>query len=268
MAVLVPILTNKQTMKEKMKLKGKVALITGASRGIGQAVAEHLAAEGAALALHCHLLDREEKLFLRRLEKKYGVKAKFYEAVFPDLKGIRAMVEQVGKDFGRIDILVNNAGVYPETKFFSATEASWDRVMGVNLKSNFFISQMVAKMMIKKGGGNILNIASVAGMYPRTSSLEYAVSKAGMIHLTKSLAHLLAPKIRVNAIAPSYTWTSFMSFMKNKSEVRRRMQAIPFKSFNMPDDVARAALFLVTADSRYVTGEVMVIDGGRGGAVF
>ena len=250
------------------QLSGKVAFITGATRGIGQAIAEMFAAEGADLALHCHLLDREEKLFLAKLQKKHGVRAKFYEADLLDMKALKTMVAGVQKDFKKIDILVNNAGIYPETKFFSTTEKSWDEVLGVNLKGNFFVTQLVTKAMLKSGGGNVVNIASVAGVYPRTTSLEYAVSKAGMIHLSKSLAQVLAPKIRVNVVAPSYTWTGFMSFMKNKQEVKRRLKGVPFKAFNTPEDVAQAALFFVTDASRYVTGEVLVIDGGRRAAVF
>lgn len=251
------------------KLAGKVAFITGATRGIGHAIAELFAEQGADLALHCHVLDREEQVFLVKLKRKYGVRAVFYEAELPNMEVIKDMVACIYKDFKKIDILVNNAGVYPDTKFFTTTEQSWDKVLDVNLKSNFFITQLVTKKMVKSGGGNVVNIASIAGVYPRTTSLEYAVSKAGMVHLTKSLAQLLAPKqIRVNVVAPSYTWTGFMTFMKNKAEVKRRLKGIPLKAFNAPEDVAAAALFFASEDSRYVTGQVLVIDGGRGAAVF
>ena len=255
-------------MSKNKKLAGKVAFITGATRGIGHAIAELFAEQGADLALHCHVLDREEKVFLTKLKKKYGVKAVFYEAELPDMENIKNMVACVQKDFKKIDILVNNAGIYPETKFFSTTEKSWDQVIDVNLKSNFFITQLITGKMLKTGGGNVVNIASVAGVYPRTTSLEYAVSKAGMIHLSKSLSQVLAPKIRVNVVAPSYTWTGFMSFMKNKQDVKRRLKGIPLKAFNAPEDVAEAALFLASDASRYITGEVIVIDGGRGAARF
>lgn len=255
-------------MKQNKKLAGKVAFITGATRGIGHAIAELFAEQGADLALHCHVLDREEKVFLTKLKKKYGVRAFFYEAELPDISVIKDMVARVQKDFKKIDILVNNAGVYPETKFFTTTEKSWDYVMDVNLKSSFFITQLITKKMLKTGGGNVVNIASVAGVYPRTTGLEYAVSKAGMIHLSKSLAQVLAPKIRVNVVAPSYTWTGFMGFMKNKQDVKRRLQGIPLKAFNAPKDVAEAALFLASDASRYITGGVIIIDGGRGAARF
>jgi 3-oxoacyl-[acyl-carrier protein] reductase len=251
-----------------MKLKGKVVLITGASRSIGRATAEMFAREGAHLALHCHVWDKEEDDLLKYLRKSYGIKAEFFEADFSRMNQVKKLVQSVYKKFGQVDILVNNAGVYPENDFFQTTEKIWDYAMSVNLKAGYFVSQAVSqKMLEQKIKGNIINIASVAGLYPRKSSFEYALSKAAVIHFSKSLSLLLAPKIRVNAIAPSYTWSGFMSFMKKPDEVKKRMKMIPLHRFNMPEDVANAVLFLATEQSRNMTGQVLVIDGGRGASV-
>lgn len=242
-------------------------MITGATRGIGRAIAESYAAEGANLALHCHVWDAEEDKLLKELRRKYAVKIDFFEAEFARLEEVRKMYQAVEKKFGSVDILVNNAATYLDGEFFKSTEKHWDYILDVNLKSIYFLSQMVVKKMLKGRGGNILNITSVAGVYPRKASLEYSISKAGLIHLTKSLALLLAPRIRVNAIAPSYTWSGLMPFMKNPLKVRKRVKMIPMKRFNDPEDIARMALFLVSEDARNITGQVMIVDGGRGPAV-
>ncbi len=251
-----------------MTLKRKVVFITGASRAIGRETAEMFAREGADLALHCHLWDKEEDTMLKHLRQTYGVKAEFFEADFSRFPSVKKMVQAVYKKFGRVDVLVNNAGVYPENDFFQTTEKIWDYAMSVNLKAGYFITQAVSKKMLEqKIKGNIINIASVAGLYPRKSSFEYSLAKAAVIQFSKSLSLLLAPKIRVNAIAPSYTWSGFMSFMKKPEEVKKRMKMIPLHRFNMPRDIANAVFFLASEESRNITGQVLVIDGGRGASV-
>lgn len=250
-------------MKRRGELVGKVAFITGASRGIGSAIAEKFAGEGADLVLHCRKLDREEKLFITRLKRKFAVKAEFFEADFNDLADMKRMWREITKKYKRIDILVNNAGIYPDKTFFASTEESWDKVMNINLKTPYFLTQHFASRM-EKSGGVIVNIVSVAGVYPRKSNFEYSLSKAALVHFTKGLAMLLAPKIRVNAIAPSYTKTGFMSIFKNPAEVKRRLKMIPMGHFNEPEDIANATLFFASDQSRYITGEVLIIDGGRG----
>ncbi len=250
-----------------MKLKNKVVLVTGGSRGIGRAIALLFASEGAKIALHCKVHDREEDGLMREIRRKHHATTECFAADVSDIKAISTMVSDVKKRFGRIDILVNNAGIYPENSFFDSTEKTWDNVMDINLKSAYFCSQLVAKIMLKQRSGNIINVASVAGLYPRAASLEYAISKAGMIHFSKSLALTLAPHVRVNAIAPSYTWSGFMPFMKDKKKVKEKLKLIPLGRFNDPEDVANAALFLASEDSRNMTGQVLVIDGGRGAGV-
>ena len=250
-----------------MKLKQKVVLITGGSRGIGQAITRLFAGEGAQIALHCHVHDNEEDKLMAEIRKKHETRVECFEADVTKVQEIKKMVTSVQKKFGRIDILINNAGFYPEYGFFESTEESWEKVMNTNLRSTYFCSQFVAKIMLKQKSGNIINMASIAGVFPRKSSFEYAISKAGMIHFSKSLALILAPHIRVNAIAPSYTWSSFMSFMKDPKKVKEKMKLIPLGRFNDPEDVAQAALFLASEDSRNITGQVIVIDGGRGANV-
>jgi 3-oxoacyl-[acyl-carrier protein] reductase len=247
-----------------MKLAKKVVLITGASRGIGRAIALLFASEGADVAIHCHSFKEDEKSLLTEIKTKYKHRAEVFPADVTDLSAIKKMVDGVVKKFGRIDVLINNAGFYPENSFFESTIETWEKTMNTNLRSTYFCSQDVSKIMLKQKTGNIINMVSVAGLFPRKSNFEYAISKAGMIHFTKSLALILAPHIRVNAIAPSYTWTSFMSFMKDKKKVAEKMKLIPLRRFNDADDVAKSALFLACEDSKNVTGQVLVIDGGRG----
>lgn len=250
-----------------MKLQDKVVLITGGSRGIGRATARLFAAEGANIALHCHIHDKEEDDLMEEIRQKYGRVIECFEADVIKVPQIKKMVAAVQRKFGKIDILVNNAGFYPENSFFDSTEKIWEKVMNTNLRSTYFCSQFVSKIMLEQKAGNIINIASIAGVHPRKSSFEYAISKAGIIHFSKSLALILSPNIRVNAIAPSYTWSNFMSFMKDPKKVKEKMKLIPLKRFNDPEDVANAALFLATDESRNITGQVIVIDGGRGANV-
>ena len=250
-----------------MKLKNKNILITGASRGIGMAIALLFAKEGANIAIHCRRHDKEEDDLVKEIQKKYGCKVACFEADLTNLSEIKKMVSQTKKVFGSIDILVNNAGYYPETPFLDETQKDWDKVINTNLRSAYFCSQYVAKIMLKQNSGNIINMVSVAGVYPRKNKFLYAVSKAGLIHFSKSLALTLAPHIRVNAIAPSYTWTKLMTFMNDPKIVKKKKKIIPLGKFNQPEDVANAALFFACEDSKKITGQVLVIDGGRGGNI-
>lgn len=247
-----------------MKLQNKNILITGASRGIGRAISLLFAQEGANIAVHCRLHDKEEDDLVKEIQQKHKSKALCIEADVTKLPDIKKMVTRVQKTFGSIDVLVNNVGLYPELSYFDEKEKDWDKVMNTNLRSTYFCSQYVAKLMLKQKSGNIINMASIAGVHPRKDKFLYAITKAAMIHFSKSLALTLAPHVRVNAIAPSYTRTSFMSFMNDPKIVKKKMRLIPLGRFNEPEDVARAALFLASEDSKNITGQVLVIDGGRG----
>ncbi len=250
-----------------MKLQDKVVLITGGSEGIGRAMIRLFASEGADIALHCHVHGKEENDLMKEIHEKYGRKIECFKADVSKIAEIKKMVAAVQRKFGRIDVLINNAGIYVKSSFSESTEKIWNKVMDTNLRSTYFCSQFVSKIMLKQKEGNIINIASVAGIYARKSSFEYAISKAGIIHFSKSLALILAPHIRVNAIAPGYTWSNLMPFMKDPKKVKEKMKLIPLKRFNDPEDVANTALFLATEDSRNITGQVIVIDGGRGANV-
>ena len=249
-----------------MKLQNKNALITGAARGIGRAIVLAFAKEGANVAIHCHHLDKDAKSLIKAVEKM-GSKAVVIEGDLSNFAGIKKTVEATFKNFRKIDVLVNNAGRYPEKDFFDSTEESLDLIMNTNLKSTYFCSQLVAKRMLKTGGGQIINIGSVAGVYPRKANFEYALSKAAIIHFTKCLALLFAPKIRVNCLAPSYTNTTFMAFMKDPKQVKEKQKLVPSHEFNEPEDIAAAAVYLASPEARNVTGQVLIIDGGRGAAV-
>lgn len=246
-----------------MKLKNKIALITGASRGIGKAIALSFAQHGADIALHCLVKTEEEETLVKEIQK-YGRKVVCFEADISKISEVKDMVHAVKNEFTGIHILVNNAGIYKENSFFDSTEDSFDKIMDTNLKGAYFCSQFVAQIMLEQQDGNIINIASVAGLHPRKSSLEYGISKAGLVHLTKSLALVLAPHIRVNALAPSYTKTTLMAFMNDTKLIEEKIKMIPLGRLNEPEDIAKAALFLASEDSINITGEIMVIDGGRG----
>jgi len=250
-----------------MKLKNKTALITGASGGIGKAMALLFAQEGANIAIHCLNHGKEEDDLMKVIRSKYKRKVECFEADISKLTDIKEMVSKVHKTFGRIDILINNAGIFIENSFFETTEETWEKALNTNLKGAYFCAQYVAKIMLKQKSGNILNISSVAGIYPRKDTFEYDISKAGLIHFSKSLALILAPHIRVNSLAPSYTLTGLLSFMKDPKAVKEKIKLVPLGRLNEPEDIAKAALFLVSEDSRNITGQVLIVDGGRGAAI-
>jgi 3-oxoacyl-[acyl-carrier protein] reductase len=248
-----------------MKLKGKVALITGGGTGIGRAISTYFAKEGAAVAINYSKSEAEAAKTSAEV-KGFGVFSSAVRADVSSDKQVRAMVEQTQKEFGRIDILVNNAGF---TRFIqhvdleAMNEEIWDRIMHVNLKGAFFCCRAVAPQMKKQGTGRIINIASVAGLTGQGSSIAYCASKAGMISITKSLARALAPEICVNAIAPGLIDTRWLDGVEGADAMRERYQsAALLKRVGTPEDVAEVAVSLA-ADWSFVTGQVIVVDGGR-----
>ena len=246
-----------------MKLKGKVALITGASRGIGKAIALEFAREGALIAVNYNKsMDKALELVDRINAEAIGF-AFPIEADITDLVSAHDMIAKIFDAYA-LDILVNNAGINYRNNFLESNEEIWNSVMDTNLKAAFFCSRFAVEYMISQGSGNIINIASVSGIRPRyKNGIEYGISKAAVIHMTKSLAVALAPyNIRVNAIAPGYTETEMARF-HNKPEVKAMIEEkIPLGNVNQPEDIAKAALFLASDDSRNIIGEIMIIDGG------
>jgi len=241
-------------------LDGKVALVTGAGRGIGRAVAEKLASEGADLAL-CDvkvewLADTEAAV------KGMGRKAVSVAADVSKAAEVDAAVDAVQAACGRIDILVNNAGITRDGYLARMSEEDWDAVLDINLKGTFLMSKAVAKLMMKQKSGNIINIASIIGLIGNAGQCNYAASKAGSIALTKSMAKELASRnIRSNAIAPGFIETKMTEALPE--EIRKKMlDAIPMRRFGLPADIAHAVLFLASDASAYLTGQVLSVNGG------
>ena len=244
-----------------MLLQGKTALITGAARGIGKAIALKFASEGANIAFTDLVIDESGEATRQEIEA-LGVTCKAYASNAADFQQTEEVVQQVKADFGTIDILVNNAGITKDGLMLRMTEAQWDAVIGVNLKSAFNFIHAVVPIMMRQRGGSIINMASVVGVHGNAGQSNYSASKAGMIALAKSIAQEMGPKgIRANAIAPGFIETAMTAALPE--DVRKDwMTKIPLRRGGKPEDVADVALFLATDLSSYVTGQVIQIDGG------
>jgi len=242
------------------KLEKKTALITGAARGIGRAIAEKMADEGADLAL-CDL-NREWLTDSLKACTAKGCKAIGYAVDVSLAADVQKTVDAVLNDFGRIDILVNNAGITRDGFLIRMSEQDWDAVLNVNLKGTFLFTKTVAKAMLKQRSGAIVNLASIIGLIGNAGQCNYAASKAGVIALTKSTAKELASRnIRVNAVAPGFITTKMTESLPE--DIRGKMlEAIPLKRFGAPDDVADAVLFLAGEAAAYITGQVISVNGG------
>ncbi len=247
----------------RFSLEGKVALVTGGSRGIGRAIALALADAGADVAVSSRKLPDLESV-ADEISKK-GVKSMAVASHIAKGEESKALVDRVKGEWGKIDILVNNAGTNPYYgPLLEAEEWAWDVTMNVNLKGPFLLSQVVAGVMKEQGGGSIINIASIMGMVPSELGI-YSVSKAGIIMLTQVLAREWGRyKIRVNAIAPGVVKTRLSEALwkdSAKGEEAAKSKALGY--IGVPEDIAGAALFLASDASSYVTGEVIVVDGGE-----
>ncbi len=244
-----------------MDLKGKVALITGGGTGLGLEIARQFAREGTNLAIN---YSKSKKEALEAVEEltAMGVKAAAFQADAGRESQLKNLVKEVAEKFGRIDILVNNAGT---TKFVPFKDLSgldeevWDDILNVNTKGPFFAARAVAPVMLKNGGGVILNTASVAGIRPRGSSLAYSVSKAANIHLTRCLAIALAPEIRVNAVAPGLLLTRWGQLYSEEAIARMANEA-PLKKVVSIEECAAAYILLAKNES--MTGEIITVDSG------
>jgi 3-oxoacyl-[acyl-carrier protein] reductase len=242
-------------------LEGKVALITGAARGIGKAIALKFASEGANVAFTDLVID-ENGLATQADIEAFGVKGKGYASNAANFEEAHKVVEEVVKDFGRIDILVNNAGITRDGLMMRMTEQQWDMVINVNLKSAFNFIHAITPVMMKQKNGSIINMASVVGVSGNAGQANYSASKAGMIGLAKSIAKELGSRgIRANAIAPGFIITDMTAALSEEVRAEWAKQ-IPLRRGGTPEDVANVATFLASDLSSYVTGQVIHCCGG------
>ena len=231
-----------------MLLEGKTAIVTGASGGIGKAVAIALAKEGAAVAVHFHGNEEKALLVKKEIEEAGGK--------------CNALVKAVAKTFGSIDILVNNAGITKDGLLMAMSEADFDNVIDTNLKGCFQMIRFASRRMMKQRYGRIINVSSVSGVAGNAGQANYSASKAGIIGLTKSAAKELASRgITCNAIAPGFVKTEMTDVLPDEVKENAKKQ-IPLGRFAEPEDIANAAVFLASDKASYITGQVLLVDGG------
>jgi 3-oxoacyl-[acyl-carrier protein] reductase len=241
-------------------LSGKTALITGASKGIGRAIAIRYAQEGANVAF-TFLSNIEKGQALEAELTAFGVKAKGYRSDASDFKAADELVSAVVAEFGRLDILINNAGITRDNLLMRMTEEAWDDVVGINLKSCFNTVKAVTRTMMKAKAGSIINITSVVGIKGNAGQANYAASKAGIIGFTKSVALELGSRnIRSNAVAPGFIETEMTAVLDEKT-VQGWRDGIPMRRGGQPEEVANACVFLGSDLSSYISGQVLQVDG-------
>lgn len=242
-------------------LTNKVALITGASRGIGRSIAITFAKQGANVAF-TYLSSVEKGEALTAELESFGVKAKGYRSDASDYTSAETLVNEVVADFGVLDIVVNNAGITRDGLLMRMSEDQWDEVIRVNLKSVFNLTKAATKPMMKAKSGSIINLTSVVGIRGNAGQTNYAASKAGIIGFTKSVALELGSRnIRSNAIAPGFIETE-MTDELNAASIEEWKKTIPLKRGGQPEEVADVCVFLASDMSRYITGQVIQVDGG------
>jgi 3-oxoacyl-[acyl-carrier protein] reductase len=243
-----------------MRLRQRVAVITGSSRGIGRAIAQAFAREGAAVVLNAARSIGEARAAAAAIVSAGG-KALAIQADLGNPAEARALVTQAAEELGRIDVLVNNAGIADRADIWQIDEARWATMMAVHVEGPFFASRAAGEIMIRQGRGVIINIASMRGIEPGTGPLHYNVSKAAVLMLTKCLARDLAPHVRVNAIAPGYTETAFHA-ERTIAEREQIAARIPLGRFTQPEEIARVAVFLASDEAAYITGQTVIVSGG------
>jgi 3-oxoacyl-[acyl-carrier protein] reductase len=248
-------------MSDPFDLSGKVALVTGASQGLGRRFAQVLAEHGATLGLAARQAEKLEEL--RQAIETAGGRAASYALDVTDTAAIDPALDRIEAALGPIDLLVNNAGVAVSKGVLEQTEADWDKVVGTNLKGAFFIAQAVAKRMVARGGGNIVNIASVLALDVVGHLAPYAASKGGLWQVTRTMALELARhNVRVNALAPGYIETEINRAFLATEAGERMKRRVPQRRFGTPEDLDGALLLLASDASRYMTGSLILVDGG------
>lgn len=242
-------------------LEGKVALITGASKGIGRGIALKFASEGADVAF-TYLSSEQKAMELEAELKKAGVNAKSYKSDAADFTQAQDLIDSVVSDFGKMDILINNAGITKDNLIMRMTEEMWDDVIDINLKSCFNTVKAATRTFMKQKSGSIINMSSVVGVKGNAGQSNYSASKAGIIGFTKSMALELGSRgIRSNVIAPGFIETEMTEGLDEKT-VQTWRDAIPLKRGGTPEDVANACVFLGSDMSSYISGQVIQVDGG------
>ena len=243
-------------------LEGKIAIVTGASRGIGEAIAVKLAEEGAQVAFTFLSSEEKAKALEDRL-KALGVKAKAYKSNAGVYAECEALVNDVTKEFGTVDICVNNAGISKDNLLLRLTPEQWDEVMDINLKSVFNMTKQVIRPMMKARKGSIINMSSIVGVRGNAGQSSYAASKAGIIGFTKSVALELGSRnIRCNAIAPGFVETDMTHYLKEGEGAKSFLEKIPLGRFGSAEEIANTTLFLASDMSSYITGQVISACGG------
>lgn len=242
-------------------LEGKTALITGASKGIGKAIAEQYAEHGANIAF-TYLSSVEKGEALEKELASRGIKAKGFRSDASDYQAAQELINGVVEEFGSLDILINNAGITKDNLLMRMSEEDWDAIMNINLKSCFNTVKAACRTMMKQRSGSIINMSSVVGVKGNAGQANYAASKAGIIGFTKSVALELGSRgIRCNAIAPGFIETEMTDALDEKT-VQSWRDAIPLKRGGAPEDVANACIFLGSDLSAYITGQTIQVDGG------
>ena len=242
-------------------LDGKVALITGAARGIGKAIALKFASEGADIAFTDLVINEAAQETIREIEA-LGRKVKGYASNCANFEETQVVVEEIAKDFGRIDVLVNNAGITKDGLVMRMSEQQWDAVIAVNMKGAFNFLHAVVPVMARQKGGSIINMASIAGQTGNPGQVNYSASKAGLIAMAKSVAKEMGPRgIRANSIAPGFI-ISEMTDALPQAVKDEYLKMIPLKRGGTVEDIANTALYLASDLSSYVTGQVIAVNGG------
>lgn len=244
-----------------MMFKDKVAIVTGATRGIGKAIALELAKKGCDVAFNYNKNTDAANLLVKEIES-LGVKAASFQVNAVSFEGAKNMVKEVRDKFGKIDFLINNAGITRDKLLALMSENDWDDVVNTNLKSVYNFSKSVITHMIKQKSGSILNITSVSGIMGMAGQVNYSSSKAGMIGFTKALAKEVGKaNITVNAIACGFIETDMTSVLPQEYK-DKMIEMIPVRRFGKPEEVAKTAVFLLSDDAKYITGHVIGVDGG------